>query len=185
MNYRFSEFYKRDINFVYEQELNNIDWLTLRSGSILKTDERLIYTVDKIDSYINEFDVLPSIGIPLVSKRWLDSFIHLEGNQLQFVPAVIKDDFKNQNTSFYALNVLKTISCLDKEKSIFQIDEDGDYEIKKFFISPEAMKNYTIVRMEEHRSYIIVTGEFKRRCEEAGLKGINFIEEGHSIYTDL
>ncbi|WP_423740481.1 imm11 family protein [Flavobacterium columnare] len=185
MNYRFSTFYKRDVNFVYEQELNSISWMNLRSGAILETKTPLVYTVDKIDAYIGEYDFLPVIGIPLVSDKVVAIFEHLNKQHLQFIPVVIKDKLGNQNTKFYALNILNTVPCLDKEKSIFELDEDDDYDIKKFFIKPDSLLNYSIVRMEEHRSYIIVTEEFKRYCEEAGLKGVEFIEEGNSIYTDI
>ncbi|RVU91041.1 hypothetical protein EH230_09100 [Flavobacterium columnare] len=185
MNYRFSTFYKRDVNFVYDQELNSISWLNLRSGAILETNISLVYTIDKIDTYISEYDFLPVIGIPLVSEKGMIIFEDLKEGHLQFIPVVIKDKLGNQNTNFFALNILNTIPCLDKDKSIFELDEDGDYDIKKFFIKRDSLVNYTIVRMEEHRSYIIINEEFKKRCEEAGLKGVEFIEEGHSIYTDI
>ena len=32
--------------------------------------------------------------------------------------------------------------------------------------------------MEEHKSYIIVIKEFKKRCEDTKLKGFDFIPKG-------
>lgn len=185
MYYRFSTFYKRDTNFVYEQDLNKISWFNLRSGDFLEVKSPLIYKVDKIDGYINDYDFLPSIGIPLVSEKWKEVFSNLIEKDAQLIPVNIKDNLGNENNSFYALNILNSVLCLDKEKSVFDIDEDDDYDIKKFFISLPANYNNLIFRMEEHKSYIIVTEAFKNKCEEANLKGMSFIEEGHSIYTDV
>jgi len=54
-----------------------------------------------------------------------------------------------------------------------------------FYCKPNGLKDFQIVIMEEHKSYILVSEEFKDRCEQANLRGINFLGEGYSIYTDL
>jgi hypothetical protein len=184
MYYRFSTFYKRDVNFVYDQEINKISWSNLRAGNYLDSPNPLIYTVDKIDPYIESYDVLPTIGIPIVSKKWRDTFRDLDKKEFQLLDVIIKDKQGNENRDFFALNILHILPCLDKRKSIFDVDEDEDYEIKKFYIIPDDLQNHSIIRMKEHMSYIIVTEHFKKRCDEAHLKGINFIEEGYSIYND-
>jgi hypothetical protein len=185
MYYRFSTFYKRDVNFIYNQEINEISWLSLSAGNYLEIRNPLIYTIDKINSYLEEYDVLPTIGIPLVSKKWKDTFKDLDKKDFQLLDVIIKDRQNNENVDFFALNILQTLSCLDKEKSVFEIDEDNDYDIKKFYIIPDGLQGHSIIRMEEHTSYIIVSEELKKRCNKAHLKGINFIEEGYTIYTDL
>ena len=185
MYYRFSTFYKRDVNFIYNQEINEISWLNLRAGSYLEVQGTLIYTVDKIDSYIGDYDVLPTIGIPLVSKKWKGTFKDLNKKDFQLLDVVIKDKLGRENSDFFALNILHILPCLDKNRSIFEIDEDNDYEIKKFYIIPDSLQNHSIIRLKEHSSYIIVTEEFRKRCIDAHFKGINFVEEGHSVYTDL
>jgi hypothetical protein len=184
MYYRFSTFYKRDVNFVYDQGINKISWLNLRAGHYLDPQNPLIYTVDKIDSYIGSYDVLPAIGIPLVSKKWKDTFRDIDEKEFQLLEVIIKDKQGNENRDFFALNILHTLPCLDKKKSVFDVDEDNDYDIKKFYIISDILQNHFIIRMKEHTSYIIVTEDFKKRCDEAHLKGINFIEEGYSIYND-
>lgn len=184
MYYRFSTFYKRDVNFVYDQELNEISWLSLKAGNYLDFKSPLVYTVGKIDSYIESYDMLPTIGIPLVSKKWRDTYRDLDRKEFQLLDAVIKDEQGNENRDFFALNILHILPCLDKKKSIFEIDEDDDYDIRKFYIVPDDLQNHSIIRMEEHTSYIIVTEDFKERCDKAHLKGISFIEEGYSIYND-
>ena len=53
------------------------------------------------------------------------------------------------------------------------------------YIVPNSIQNSLMVRMKEKTSYIIVTEQFKKLCESANLKGINLIEEGASIYTNI
>ena len=57
--------------------------------------------------------------------------------------------------------------------------------IKQLYIVPNSIQNSLMVRMKEKTSYIIVTEQFKKLCESANLKGINLIEEGASIYTNI
>lgn len=182
MYYKFTEFYKRDVNFVYSLEKNPVNWLKLREGNSFKFDHPLRYDVDKIDTYINSYDLLPTIGPSLVSKKFYDLFEALIDKEIQLFAATIYDKKGNINNDFLVLNILNVLPCLDKERAVFEVDEDDYYSIKKLYVTPNALLNYSIVRMKEQKSYILVTEEFKKRCEEANLKGIDFIEEGYSIY---
>ena len=106
----------------------------------------------------------------------------VDKEEIEFFPAHIVDKKGNHDDTFFALNILQLIPCLDKEKSIFEIDEDNYYSIRKWFIDAQKMESYSIVRMKEHSSYIIVSEEFKNTCEREKLKGFNFTEEGYSIW---
>jgi len=188
--YELTEFYKRDVYFVYSEEENPVSWLELITGERKSfNDFPLIYEVDKIDTYINKYDILPYIGIPLVSEKFKNLFCDLEEDgQIQFFKTKIIDKNGNFNRDFFAVNILNVISCMDSEKSIVETKKYGDeiiINIKKLYIKPNSLNKYSIVRMKEHNSYIIVTENFKKRCNEANLKGIDFVEEGHTIYTDL
>ena len=70
MYYEFSEFYKRDVYFVLNQELSGIDYLSLLAGQVINPDRPLVFNVDRIDSYIEKYDVLPTFSTPLVSARF-------------------------------------------------------------------------------------------------------------------
>ncbi|WKX76179.1 imm11 family protein [Zobellia laminariae] len=185
MYFRLSEFYKRDTSFVYDQENNPVNWLKLREGNKFTFEEPLIYNVDKIDNYINQYDILPSIGINLISKKMAKTLSSLIKDEVQLFDTIIKDDNGNENNDFLAINILKILPILDKERAIFEVDEDDYYDIKKFYIKEHSLNDSNIVRMKEHLSYIIVSQSFKDKCEEANLKGIHFMEEGYSIYTDV
>jgi hypothetical protein len=182
MYYRLLEFYKRDVYFVYSEDKNSIDWTEFRKAKNINTDIPVLYEVDKIDNYISDYDILPVIGAPLVSKKFKEVFKECIGTEMDFLQSIIIDKKGNKNEEFLVLNILNKISCMDTEKSIIEKTKYGTTKIKKLFLTPNSLENKSIVRMEEHNSYIIVTEEFKKRCEEAGLKGIEFIEEGHSIY---
>ena len=184
MYYKLSDFYKRDTSFVFDEEKNYpIGYFDLMSGKAIKVVTTLIYTVDKIDTYLDKYDILPTIGAPLVSRKFREVFN--ESVDLEYYPVQIQDKKGNTNDNFLCLNILNVIPCVDKEKSVFEIDEDGDYEIKKLYIQQDALGVHSIVRMKEHTSYIIVTETFKQIVEKAKMKGFNFIEEGNSIYTDI
>lgn len=185
MYFQLSDFYKRDISFVYSEEKNPIDWLDLRTGKSFDIIKPIIYEVDKVDSYINNYDILPTIGVPLVSEKFKDIFHGMIGKEIELYPAIIFDKSNKTNENFFALNILNVTSCMDIEKSIVEKTKYGTTKIKKLFFKPNCLKDLRITRMEEQNSYIIVTEEFKNICEDANLKGFNFIEEGHSIYTDL
>jgi len=187
MYYELSEFYKRDVYFLYDEE-NNIQIREFEKGIKIDVEKELLYRVDKIDEYLSEYDILPTFNAPLVSLKFISLFKDLENHEIQFINITIIDDKGNINKDFYLLNVLRVLPCMDTEKSIVEEKKYGSASvmtIKKLYLIPNSLNNFLIVRMEEKKSYIIVTEEFKKRCEEAGLKGVDFIEEGHSIYTDI
>ena len=185
MYFQFSDFYKRDVYFGYSDDKNDVPQYDFTEGIKIETSSVLLYEVDKIDSYIKSYDLLPTFDPPLVSDRFKKLFTDLQGSELDFFTAKIIDTKGKNEDGFYALNILHKIPCLDRQRSITQKTSYGTLKIKKLFIVPNSLGSKSIVRMEEHQSYIIATEEFKRRCEDAGLRGIEFVPEGNSIYTDL
>lgn len=187
MYYELSEFYKRDVYFLSD-EGNNIQSREFEKGIKIDVEKELLYRVDRIDKYLSEYDILPTFNAPLVSLKFVSLFKNLENHEIQFINVATIDDKGNTNKDFYLLNVLRVLRCMDMERSIVEEKKYGSasvLDIKKLYLIPNSLDNFSIVRMEEKKSYIIVTEEFKKRCEEAGLKGVEFIEEGHSIYTDI
>jgi hypothetical protein len=189
MYYRFTAFYKRDVYFAFCKEKSSFDLYSYvflsKERQKLNENITLIFNVDKIDNYINSYDLLPAFKTPLVSDRFRNLFKDL-GGDIQYINTIIIDKKQNRNESFYFMNVLNKFPILDKNKSIIEYDEDGKIdEIKKMYIKANGLEEHTMVRMEEHDSYIIVTDKFKNKCEQEKLRGIKFIEEGHSIYNDV
>lgn len=177
--YELFEKYKRSLYFFYDNDKNKIDGFDFYKSEKKEIATPLYYKVEKIDSYLDEYDYLPvSSGPPLVSKKFKETFSDLENNQLQFFPTVIKDEKKNISNNFYTMNILNLVEGLDKKLSVYDINKYGTYKIKKLKLIPNCLKDYEIVRLKEKPSYIIVTEIFKKRCEEAKLKGLDFVPEG-------
>ncbi|WP_431808344.1 hypothetical protein [Lysinibacillus sphaericus] len=53
--------YGRDVYFSYTEK-NEYDQSDLRKGLVYPLDEKLHYSIDKFDPYLNEYDILPTIG---------------------------------------------------------------------------------------------------------------------------
>ncbi|WP_314957638.1 imm11 family protein [Prevotella pallens] len=186
MYYQLSEFYKRDIYLQYAEE-NSIEYNAFEKGERIEIKSEIFYKVDKIDDYLNNYDVLPTFGTPLVSSKFVKLFKEYE-KDVQFLRVNIKDMDGNTNRNFYIPNILKIVPCLDEEKSVVETKKYGSAiikVIKQLYIVPNSIRNSLMVRMKEKTSYIIVTEQFKKLCESANLKGINLIEEGASIYTNI
>jgi hypothetical protein len=185
MYFQFFDFYKRDVYFEYCDDKNDISQYDFIEGIKIETSNVLLYEIDKIDSYIKSYDLLPTFGPPLVSDKFRKLFADLQGSELDFFATKIIDIKGRSEDGFYALNILHKIPCLDRQRSIIQETSYGTLKIKKLFIVPDSLNSKSIVRMEEHQSYILTTKEFKNRCKDANLQGMEFVEEGHSIYKDL
>lgn len=183
--YELADYYKRDVNFVFDEEKNNLDYFVLSEGHPVIYNHPIYYTIDKIDPYIDKYDLLPTLGPLLVSKKFRNTFSFLENSELQFFNAVITDKKGNQINNFFALNITNTLECLDLNKSVIETTRYGIRTMKKIFFLTDALNNFSIVRMKEHKSYIVVTEEFKNICEKSNLKGIRFLSEGDSIYTNV
>ena len=70
MYYQLSEFYKRDIYLQYAEE-NSIQYNAFEKGERIEIKSDIFYKVDKIDDYLNNYDVLPTYGTPLVSSKFV------------------------------------------------------------------------------------------------------------------
>jgi hypothetical protein len=52
----------------------------------------------------------------------------LDKKEFQLLDVIIRDKSGNENPDFVALNILHALPCLDRKKSVFDIDEDHYYE---------------------------------------------------------
>ena len=83
MYYQLSEFYKRDIYLQYAEE-NSIQYNAFEKGERIEIKSEIFYKVDKIDDYLNNYDVLPTFGTPLVSSKFVKLFKEYE-EDVQFL----------------------------------------------------------------------------------------------------
>ena len=191
-------FYKRDTYFGYSEKNDISDYFWLVECKKQDYSKPVLYEVDKFDSDLLKRDILPTMGAKLVSKRFRDAYQHLEDKEIQFIPAIIKDEKSGiENYDFFVLNPLKLLSLLDFERSLYlpygiddedeedEIDEDY-LEIMQAFYCEENMNPFSIARMKENILYIIVSENFVEVAKKAGLQGIDFNPEGYTgAYTEL
>ena len=181
--YELAEKYRTGIYFDYSPS-NSIDGYEFYTGGEVKYAGHIAYDVDTIDSYIDDYDLLPVAGGPLLaSRKFRTAFSALEDqNQVQYFPAVIRDKSKLENHDFFALNVVPVHSGLDKERSVVFADEFGISEVQKLALIPGFMGESEICRLGEDKVKIIVTSKFRSIWKQLDLKGAEFVPEGHSIY---
>ncbi|BDR57668.1 hypothetical protein [Xylocopilactobacillus apicola] len=98
MHFQLSEYYKRETCFFYNEK--NIAPFYEFDERASENNGTIFYSVDKIDSYINQYDILPTSGPLLVSKQFLDSFSKLIETEMEYFPAIITDDKGISNTIF-------------------------------------------------------------------------------------
>lgn len=71
MLYKMSSLYKRDTSFTFCEEENSFNFLDVQSCRAVETIKSpLIYKVDKIDAYLLNYDLLPTIGGMLFSSKF-------------------------------------------------------------------------------------------------------------------
>jgi len=128
MYYLLSEFYKRDIYLQYAEE-NSIQYNAFEKGERIEIKSEIFYKVDKIDDYLNNYDVLPTFGTPLVSSKFVKLFKEYE-EDVQFLRANINDIDGNTNRNFYIPNILKIVPCLDEVRSVIETKRYGSAVIK-------------------------------------------------------
>ena len=186
-HYELYEKYKRSLYFFFNKVESKISGFDFYKGVQLDYDGILYYNVEKLDSYLSQYDYLPvSSGPPLVSRRFRDTFSDIENNQLQYYQTEIKDKHGNICNDFFAINILNIVECLDKKKSIFEINEYGSYDIQKIYFDSSLIDSkLLIVRLKEDELRIIVNETFVTKSKDNLLKGMGFEEEGYSIYTDI
>lgn len=182
MNYfRLLESYKRDVYFFYSSE-NKYNRFDLGKGIPYSQNEKLLYVVDKFDSYLEQYDILPTVGDMLVSLK-LKKLIEGLGSDCEFIPAIIKSTETGEiNDSYFVMNVLNLIPCLDHNKSYYEplVESAPDGPISLNFIAyiPESLNGHHVVRMKESKEVIVVDEIFVDTCRKEKIKGILLIKEG-------
>ena len=186
MLYQISTMYKRDTSFTLCEAENTLQFSDVQNCKIiLSIKDPLKYQTDRIDDYISQYDILPTIGGLLVSTKFKMTFSNIESTDVQYIPVIICDENGKKCEQFFCMNILNSISVLDKKRSIYlpsKWDKSRINIIQPFYYN-DNMANNLIVRMKECNSFIIVSESFKELAEAKKLKGITFNPEGKSFYT--
>ncbi|MWW23122.1 imm11 family protein [Algibacter lectus] len=183
--YKLTDYYPRDVFFSFSDK-NSIQKSNLEIGLNSSSKDKLIYTVDKFDSYVGEYDILPTIGAPLVSLKLKQIIEKFNIEDCQFIPAIIEDTSSGKiNEYFFAMNILNSVECLDKEKSeikpLMKSFPNGPIKINNLFFKSDKLKDHCIVRMLESKSIIVVNFTLLEKCKEFRVKGTQFVKEGNQL----
>ena len=174
--------YKRDVYFFYSDE-NKYNRFDLEKGIPYSKSEKLLYVVDRLDSYLEQYDILPTVGGKLVSLK-LKTLIEGLGSDCEFIPAIIKStDTGETNESYFVMNVLNLVPCLDHNKSDYEplvkSIPDGPISINFVALIPDSLNGYHVVRMKESKEEIVVDEVFVNACRKEKIKGILLVKEGN------
>lgn len=126
---------------------------------------------------------LTGLTIPLVHRRVVSLFERLGLQQeVQFLPARVE----GQSESYFILNVLQTIRCIDDARSeevLYWLPEDnrpdkvGQYRnVAGLKIDPTKVGSAQVFRTWGWRGPIIVSEHVKSAMEDAGITGPEFVE---------
>lgn len=112
------------------------------------------------------------------------------GSDCQFIPEVITSTMSSEiNESFFVMNVLNVVPCLDMEKSeykpLIKSLPDGPIKLLSIKYVPNSLNGHHIVRMKEYKGNIIVDDIFVKACKEEKIKGIMFVKEGSTQRPEI
>ncbi len=173
--------YRRDVFFGYTEK-NTFNQYDLEEGIVYPLDKKLYYSVDKLDTYLNDYDILPTIGGLLVSLKF-KKLVERLGSDCQFIPAVITSTKNGEvNETFFVMNVLNLVPCLDMENSeykpLLKSLPAGPIKLLTIKYVPNSLEGHHIVRMKEYTGNIIVDELLIKACKEEKINGVMFVKEG-------
>lgn len=148
-----------------------IDFLdNIRGQSLIKEWTPFEVFVEGSKKKYRDFpSFLPSAPIVSIeAKNKIESFLE---EKVEFLPLI------HENHSFFLLNIINVIDCVDQNKSIAEFSKKGKKtNYKKIYFNKELInKNDKIFKIPEFPSkYCFVSDEFKEFIENSGLHGPDF-----------
>ncbi|KOP69365.1 hypothetical protein AMS59_23630 [Lysinibacillus sp. FJAT-14745] len=186
--YRLVEFYKRDVYFYQDDEKNQVTSYDLESRVSSYSLESVYYKVDKLDKYVNKYDVLPSVGAPLISLKMKNFLEEIANNSCEFFSAVIVDEKGEMNTDFFALNILAVSDCFDEQNSEYDMTANDPKKIGRItsiYFNYQKLGQEHIYRMSIRPSMIVVSETFVEGYRKNKLKGLLFAKEGSRLRPEF
>ena len=124
--------------------------------------------VDKIDSYLLDYDFLPVMGPPLVSDKFKKLLSDNTSNECQFFPITISDGNNIVDGNYYILNVTKVIECVDEARSYPKVDKSlgGLQKITTLFLECKKLEDVNLCRIKEDTLTIVFSEKLVKLCIE-------------------
>jgi hypothetical protein len=179
--YEILSIYRRSEYFWFDYEKNKIESFELLINKGTLNMDKVYFKVDKIDKYIDNYDILPSgCQILLISSKLKNLLERMAGDVCQFIPAIIVGTKGETNTNFFGLNILYFVDCFDRDKSEYtMIDNPNEIErIETMYFDYDKLGKHHICRLEVPAFKKIVSEVFVQECRKNKIKGIAFMKEG-------
>ena len=144
MLYEISEMYKRDTSFTLCESENAIQFSDVQNCKMISFINRpLKYQTDRIDEYIFQYDVLPTIGGLLVSAKFKLTFSKSKIN-------VIQPFYYNDNMANHLIVRMKECNSFIIVSELFK-ELAEEKKLKGITFNPEGKSVYTKLGLEEAR----------------------------------
>lgn len=130
---------------------------------------------------VQKLDLLPGVQLPpIISTRLKDFYQSKKMQHLEFYPVdVICEEDGSIDSSYFLLNILNNIECLDKKKSDYSLFHP-DYEIivsvNKLVLDTAKISRRDIFRIAEYPALIIYSNDLRIKIENDGFTGFNFLK---------
>lgn len=129
-----------------------------------------------------QFDISsPSSPFYIFSEKAVEALKDILEPRGQFLP-IITPSKRKKYLGYYPTNPLKNM--IDLEKSNInkeELENFGIREINNIHIKSGAIIDEYIICFSEARGCVLITEKFKKRVEEAGLEGFDFIYSDYEI----
>lgn len=152
---------------------------TLEGQSVINTWNTVVMEVEETQ----EKGDFPSFDVPVLSEKAWNVLQPLIQNDVEALPITVeKEYFGEMGGTYYALNILSIVACLDEEKSEFyRYSHGGIMEVTKHVFLPEKLEGIHIFKIMaegavfSHYDFYI-SEDFKNLVEQNNLKGLFFLK---------
>lgn len=129
-------------------------------------------------------DSIPNSELLLVfNKKLVDFMIEVLSDKLiQTIPVKVMTARKEDDRSYFLVNVLNTRDVIDKKKSDLDVNKYGEIDsINKLHIKEDFRGNNDIFRLEGYASLLICSNSFVSKIKDKGFTGMKFVPIGESL----
>lgn len=182
----------RYFKLLYDYEKSD-GWVFCDDGDIGNLNKYILSCGEKIDEWKDVVfrynpdegaeltDYLSNIYIWLVvSASFREQTKELTGGQVQYLPVRITDRTTGREAgSYFAANIINVADALDLENSdysIFELDDEKVFAIKKYALKGSMLEGSHIFRLKGELSSIFISESLKEVIEGCNFTGFDFTE---------
>ena len=155
------------------------DFDDLDGGKLSWTKRSLkaIWKPVDVEGPVRPFNDYPRIGleIPVFSPRAVKALRDMLEENGELLPV------NSKLGTYYIFNLLTKSDAFDVENAVANFGagnggKETAFSVARFAFDEDKLRGHSIFRIREYPQLVLVTDEFKRRAEAAGLNGLYFIK---------